>query len=209
MFAISSFVFHKDITMATRMTNKSLLPMDLSGSASQVAEKWQKWKRAFEYYAARKGIDNAHKRTSELLHFAAMEVQDILEDLQDPGPIPEKGDNAFKIPIHTVDSYFCVKENIPYEHHVFRQFAPENEETADKVHWFVLGSSKYSLQEGKYSTQYHGGCLQLLYLFPLCLKMIKMKLSSQITKTSFLNMEFEDLEVLGVKYFSDRKCLIG
>ena len=28
-----------------------------------------------------------------------MEVQDIFEDLQDPGPIPESGDNAFKIAI--------------------------------------------------------------------------------------------------------------
>ncbi|XP_044182003.1 uncharacterized protein LOC114975165 [Acropora millepora] len=35
-----------------------------------------------------------------------------------------------------------------------------------------------------------------------------MILSLQITKTSFLNMEFKDLEVLGVKYFSDRKRLI-
>ena len=43
----------------------------------------------------------------------------------------------------------------------------------------------------------------------LPLKMIKMILSLQITKTSFLNMEFKDLEVLGVKYYSDRKCLIG
>ncbi|KAK2557457.1 Uncharacterized protein P5673_020188 [Acropora cervicornis] len=62
---------------------------DLSGSASQVAEKWRKWKRAFEYYAEGEGIDNARKKTSQLLHFAGMEVQDIFEDLQDPGPIPE------------------------------------------------------------------------------------------------------------------------
>ena len=89
-------MIYKDITLATRMANKGLLPMDLSGSASQVAEKWRKWKRAFEYYAEGKGIENARKKTSQLLHFAGMEVQDIFEDLQDPGPIPETGDNAFK-----------------------------------------------------------------------------------------------------------------
>ena len=33
----------KDITLATRMANKDLSPMDLSGAASQVAEKWRKW----------------------------------------------------------------------------------------------------------------------------------------------------------------------
>ena len=44
----------------------------------------------------------------------------IFEDLQDPGPIPESGDNAFKIAIRKLDSYFRVEENIPYERHVFR-----------------------------------------------------------------------------------------
>ena len=63
------------------MANKGLLSMDLSRSASQVAGKWRKWKRAFEYYAEGKGIDNARSRrkTSQLLHFAGMEVQYILE----------------------------------------------------------------------------------------------------------------------------------
>ena len=46
------------------MANKGLSPLDLSGSASQVAEKWRKWKRAFEYYAENEAIDNAHKKTS-------------------------------------------------------------------------------------------------------------------------------------------------
>lgn len=75
------------------MANKGLSPMDLSGSASQVAEKWRKWKCAFEYYAEGEGIgiDNARKKTSQLLHFAGMEVQDTFEDLQDPGPILESG----------------------------------------------------------------------------------------------------------------------
>ena len=106
--------------------------MDLSGPASQVAEKWCKWKCAFEYYAKGKGIDNARKKTSQLLHFAGMKVQDIFEDLQDPGPIPDTGDNAFKIAIRKLDPYFRMEENIQYERHVFRQLAPEEEETADQ-----------------------------------------------------------------------------
>ena len=64
VFSISFFVLHKDITLATRMANKGLSPMDLSRSASQVAEKWRKWKRAFEYYAEGEGTDNARKKTS-------------------------------------------------------------------------------------------------------------------------------------------------
>jgi len=45
-------------------------------------------------------MDNARKKACELLHFARMEVQDIFEDLQGPGPIPGSGENAFKIAIY-------------------------------------------------------------------------------------------------------------
>ncbi|KAL9985472.1 hypothetical protein ACROYT_G007886 [Oculina patagonica] len=114
------------------MTEKHLPPLDLTGPASQVAERWRKWKRAFEYYAEGKGIDNVRKKTSQLLHFAGMEVQDVFEDLQDPGPVPEEGDNAYKIAIRKLDSYFRVEENIPYERHVFRQLTPQDGETVDQ-----------------------------------------------------------------------------
>ena len=105
------------------MSEKHLPPLDLTGPASQVADRWRKWKRAFEYYAEGKDIDNVRKKTSQLLHFAGMEVQDILEDLQDSGPIPELGDNAYKVAVRKLDSYFRVDENIPYERHVFRQLS--------------------------------------------------------------------------------------
>ena len=109
-------MLHKDITLATRMANKGLSPMDLSGSASQTPEKWWKQKRAFKYYAEGEGIDSAYKKTSQLLHFAIL----------------ESGDNAFKITIRKLDSYFRAEENIPYEHHVFRQLALKEEENADQ-----------------------------------------------------------------------------
>ena len=43
------------------MSEKALPPLDLTGPASQVAERWRKWKRAFEYFAEGKGIDNVRK----------------------------------------------------------------------------------------------------------------------------------------------------
>ena len=75
---------------------------------------------------------NTLKKTSLLLHFNGMDVQDIFEDLQDPGPIPESGDNVYKIAIRKLDSYFRVEENIPYERHVFRQLTQREGETADQ-----------------------------------------------------------------------------
>ena len=46
------------------MTEKYLPPLDLTGPASQVAERWRKWKRPFEYYAEGKGIESVRKKTS-------------------------------------------------------------------------------------------------------------------------------------------------
>ena len=110
-----------------------LLPMDLSGSASQVAEKWWKWKRSFEYYAQGKGIDNARQKTSQFLHFAGIEVHNIFKDLQDPGPIPETDNNAFKIAIHKLYSYFHMEGKIPYKRYVFCLLAPKEEQTTDPL----------------------------------------------------------------------------
>ena len=95
-------------------------------------ERWLKWERSFEYYAEGKGIDNVCKKTSQLLHFAEMEVQDIFEDLQDPGPFPAEGDNACKVATRKLDYYFRGEENIPYERHDFRQLTPKEGETADQ-----------------------------------------------------------------------------
>ena len=105
------------------MSEKHLPPLDLTGPVSEVADRWRKWKRAFEHERKSTDIDNVRKKTSQLLHFAGMEVQDIFGDLQDPGPIPEAGDNAYKVAIRKLDSYFRAEENIPYERHVFRQLS--------------------------------------------------------------------------------------
>ena len=59
-----------------------------------------------------------------------MEVWDIFEDLEDPGPVEEEGDTDYKIDIRKLD--FRVEENIPYERHVFRQLTQQDGETADQ-----------------------------------------------------------------------------
>ena len=109
---------------------KTLPPLDLSGSSSQVANKWRKWKRAFEYYAEGKGLENTRKKTSQLLHFAGMEVQDIFEDLVDPDPTGN--DDPYAVCIRKLDNHFRTEENVPFERHVFRQLAPTEGEPVDK-----------------------------------------------------------------------------
>ena len=53
--------------------------------------------------------------------------------MQDPGPIPEEGDNAYKLAIRKLDFFFRVEENIPYEGHVFRWLSMQDRETADQL----------------------------------------------------------------------------
>ena len=112
-------------------TEKALPTFDLSGSASQVADRWRKWKRAFQYYADGKDIKGAHRKTSQLLHLAGLQLQDIYEDLRDPGPETET-DDEYKVCIRKLDHYFKAEDNVPYERHLFRQLAPKEGESADQ-----------------------------------------------------------------------------
>ena len=80
------------------MTEKSSPTFDMDGPATQVAERWRKWKQAFEYYTVGKCIDDPKKKVSHLLYFAGMEVQ----DLQDPGPEEEK-DNEYSVALRKLD----------------------------------------------------------------------------------------------------------
>ena len=112
------------------MAERALQALDLSGSSAQVATKWQKWKRAFEYYAEGKGLENTRKKTSQLLHFAGIEVQDIFEDIVDPDPAADQ--DPYAVCIRKLDNHFRVEENIPFERHVFRQLAPTEGQPVDK-----------------------------------------------------------------------------
>ena len=67
-----------------------------------------------------------------MLHLAGLEVQDIFEDLVDPGPINATTDDVYKVCIRKLDAHFRADDNVPYERHVFRHMAPLSGESADK-----------------------------------------------------------------------------
>ena len=94
-----------DILQNGAFSRKALPPLDLTGSPPQVAEHCRQWKRSYQYYIDGKGITNATCKKAQLFHLAGMEVQDIYEDLQDPGPFNAETDD------------------VPYERHVFYQLA--------------------------------------------------------------------------------------
>ena len=82
-------------------------------------------------YAEGKGLDNTRKKTLQLLHYVGMEVQDIFQDITDPDPVNDNQD-PYAMCIEKLDHHFRAEENIPFERHVFRQMAPNEEEPVDK-----------------------------------------------------------------------------
>ena len=82
-------------------------------------------------YAEGKGLDNTRKKTLQLLHYVGMEVQDIFQDITDPDPVNDNQD-PYAVCIRKLDHQFRAEENIPFERHVFRQMAPNEEEPVDK-----------------------------------------------------------------------------
>ena len=85
---------------------KDLPTLDINGSAAAVNERWRKWKRAFEYYADGASLTDAKKKTSQLLHLAGMDLQDIYEDLIDPGPESSDDEDEYKEAIRKLDNHF-------------------------------------------------------------------------------------------------------
>ena len=116
----------------TNTAERALPPFDLTGSASQVAERWKRWKRSYEYYIEGKGVTQAGRKKSQLLHLAGIEFQDLYEDLVDPGPVNASTVDDYKVCIRKLDAHFHAEDNVPYERHVFRHMAPLAGETADK-----------------------------------------------------------------------------
>ena len=77
-------------------------------------------------------ITNAARKKAQLLHLPGMEVQDIFEDIPDPGPVNAEEDDLFKVCVRKLDTHFRAEDNVPYKRLVFRQLAPTQEETTDE-----------------------------------------------------------------------------
>ena len=67
-----------------------------------------------------------------MLHLAGLEVQDIFEDLVDPGLVNATTDDVCKVCSQKLDARFRADDNVPYERHMFRHMAPLSGESANK-----------------------------------------------------------------------------
>ena len=76
-------------------SGESIAAFRFTGTSSQVAERWRQWKRSYQYYNDGKEITSPSRKKAQLLHLAVMAVQDIYEDLPDPGPVNGDEDNEY------------------------------------------------------------------------------------------------------------------
>ena len=67
---------------------------------------------------------NAARKQAQLLRLAGMEVHDIYEDLQDPGPVTAETDCVFSVRLRKLDAHFRADDIVLYGPHVFHQLAP-------------------------------------------------------------------------------------
>ena len=55
------------------------------GEASSIGTRWKRLKKGFQYYLDARRIKQEKQAKALLLHLAGMDVQDIFENLTDPG----------------------------------------------------------------------------------------------------------------------------
>ena len=97
---------------------------------SQIATRWRRWRRSFDYYIKARGTADPPQKKALLLHTAGINVQDVFETLT----LLEAGeqDDEYSLAIRALDEYFLPQTNMPYERHCFRQLQQRDNETVDQ-----------------------------------------------------------------------------
>ena len=82
-----------------------------NGDPSSLGQRWNKWKKSFEYYLQAAAITDKARQRPLLLHLVGPETQEIFETFSETG-------DDLKTALTKLDSYFSPKKNIPFERHI-------------------------------------------------------------------------------------------
>ena len=79
------------------------IPFSPRGEPSSVAQRWEKWKKAFEYFVIASGITDDGRQRALLLHLIGPDTQEIFETLMDQG-------NTYDETMQVLDTHFSVQK---------------------------------------------------------------------------------------------------
>ncbi|CAG2193248.1 unnamed protein product [Mytilus edulis] len=99
---------------------------DISDSTG-LSARWKRWLRAFQLFAAGKGVTDVDQKYALLLHTAGMNVQDIFFTLPEGA-----GEGAYEKAVSALDAYFTPLSNAPYERSIFRSMIQSSSETIEQ-----------------------------------------------------------------------------
>ena len=109
---------------------------DLSGlesfdctDSAGISARWERWLRAFELFAAGKGVTNVEQKKALLLHTAGMNVQDIYFTLTEE---TDEEASVYELATRALNNFFKPQANVPYERLCFREMSQLPNETVDQ-----------------------------------------------------------------------------
>ena len=104
---------------------EALPKFDVKGDQSTVAQRWKRWKRAFELKA--QAVTDDARQKALLLHCGGMDLQDVFYALE-----AEHDADTYAQCVKTLDAHFLPQKNIAFERHLFRQLEQGASETVDQ-----------------------------------------------------------------------------
>ena len=99
--------------MAAQVQIPGVEPFNPHGEPTQVAQRWEKWKKSFEYLVKSSGIRDDDRKKALLLHIVGPQTQDVYETLG------VEEDKTFEETLQELDEHFRVQKNVPFERSVF------------------------------------------------------------------------------------------
>ena len=131
----ASWEWHRtNISLATRTTGKRTHAVMDSGLIPPVTpfdcsspEKWEQWKRGFDYYLVAANITDEGRKVALLLHMGGSELQELFYAISEPDVKIE----SLKQAIAILDKHLLPRKNVIYERHVFRRETQRQDEGVD------------------------------------------------------------------------------
>ena len=109
------------------LTDVAGIPNFNVSDVTGMGERWKRWLRAFELYAAGKGVTDADQKYALLLHTAGMDVQDIFFTLP-----AGAGDDDYEKAVSALNTYFKPQANTAVERSFFRNTEQLPNETIEQ-----------------------------------------------------------------------------